>query len=212
MLAEEYTLTEPTQREIITPLSALTKQTLYLGRILSLLSGNAGSKDALVFEPINMAVLTDEVVATFNPQTLDRTLITHYPPEPPYVRGDAGHLYVVLDNLVSNAVKYSKPQSSITISIDHIEGQIGEDNGYLFISVMNDGSFIPPEEQEKIFNKFYRSPNSDQPGFGLGLYFVKCLIKIHDGLLGVESSAEGSTTFWFTLPRVESAPSKSYLE
>jgi signal transduction histidine kinase len=150
---------------------------------------------------MNMAALINSVVETFQAQAPDRYLVKVDQVEFSCVWGDPEQLQIVLDNLISNALKYSAPQSPITITAEIHRVPTDKDNGQMLISVTNFGSFIPPAEQEKLFIKFYRRGEGQQAkGYGLGLPLARWLVERHGGQLEVESSIEEGTTFWFTVP------------
>ena len=103
---------------------------------------------------------------------------------------------MALTQLLDNAAKYSSPGSSITI--------VGQQQpAEILISVHNHGSFIPPEEREKIFERFYRSPGSNRkaPGTGIGLSVVKQVTESHLGRAWVNSDPQTGTTFFVSFPR-----------
>jgi two-component system, OmpR family, sensor histidine kinase KdpD len=106
---------------------------------------------------------------------------------------------MALTQLLDNAAKYSCPGSSITI-----EG--AQEPAEILISVRNEGSFIPSEEREKIFERFYRSPGSNRkaPGTGIGLSVVKQVTESHFGRAWVSSDTQTGTTFFVSLPRTAS--------
>lgn len=104
----------------------------------------------------------------------------------------------VLNNLVSNALKYSTPFSPIIISIQR-------DNGQVRVSVTNSGSSIPAGDEERIFTRFYRGQGHQQEGYGLGLYLARRLVEQHGGRIWVESSPAKTISFHFTLPPADQA-------
>jgi len=86
---------------------------------------------------------------------------------------------------------------SVEVWVEKIE------KDFVRINVRDSGAGIPPEEQQKIFKKFYRASNAAelQPnGNGLGLFITRNIIKRHGGDIGFESQLNRGTTFWFTLP------------
>jgi two-component system sensor histidine kinase KdpD len=105
-------------------------------------------------------------------------------------------LEMALFQLLDNAAKYGSPNSSITIDVQ-------EEQAETLISIRNEGSFIPPDEREKIFKRFYRSPGSDRraSGTGIGLSVVKRITEAHQGRAWVNSGEHTGTTFFLTLPR-----------
>ena len=106
-------------------------------------------------------------------------------------------LKMALHQLLDNATKYGMPGSPIVIDVQ-------EEQAEILISVSNEGSFIPFEEREKIFQRFYRCPGSDRraSGTGIGLAVVKRIIEAHKGRAWVTSDHQAGTTFFITLPRM----------
>ncbi|MCB0190426.1 MAG: HAMP domain-containing histidine kinase [Anaerolineae bacterium] len=144
----------------------------------------------------------NDVVKSYQVQAPARQRVTIYDKtELRRVWGDAGQLDLVLDNLISNAFKYSAPQSPIIITAKIHQAPTDKDKGQMLVSITNFGSFIPPDEQEKLFVKFYRgSEDQQEKGYGLGLPLARWLVEMHGGQLEVESSIADGTTFWFTIP------------
>ncbi len=112
------------------------------------------------------------------------------------VWADRHLLQMALFQLLDNAAKYSTPGSSIEVEVQ-------EEPAEMLISVRNEGSFIPPEERDKVFQRFYRSPGSEHraAGTGIGLSVVRRITEAHQGRTWVTSDAEKGTTFILTLPR-----------
>jgi two-component system sensor histidine kinase KdpD len=81
---------------------------------------------------------------------------------------------------------------------------VQEEQAEISISVRNEGSIIPFEERDKIFQRFYRCPGSDRraPGTGIGLAVVKRITEAHRGRAWVTSDHQAGTTFFITLPRM----------
>ncbi len=113
------------------------------------------------------------------------------------IKTDPTLLKEVVCNLISNAMKYSPPQSSIKIFAKEI------DSNSIQIDVSDNGYGIPKEEQDKIFQKFFRAENIEnnrEVGTGIGLYFVSKVIRILNGSISFESTENNGTTFSITLP------------
>ncbi len=114
----------------------------------------------------------------------------------PAVSGDRERLAQVVTNLLSNSVKYAPVHTTITVSSELEEKSVK-------ITVEDEGPGIPPAEQEKIFEKFFRSTQkvmSTYPGMGLGLYITAQIIQKHGGELAVQSEVGRGAAFSFTLP------------
>ncbi len=118
-------------------------------------------------------------------------------PEPDVVlQADRERLNQVLQNLVTNAIKYSTEGSTVSVRVLLQPSTVQ-------IQVHNQGPVIPPEQRESIFEPFYRAPNSHtarKEGWGLGLAISRDIIERHNGHIWVESSASSGTTFFVELP------------
>src|SRR3989344_120835 len=106
---------------------------------------------------------------------------------------DPEQMRAVFQNLLENAVKYSKPGGEVTISASRIG------DGVRF-AISDHGIGIPEDEQARIFSRFFRARNAkkkDPNGTGLGLYIAKNIIDMHGGKVWMESSEDKGTTFYF---------------
>lgn len=107
---------------------------------------------------------------------------------------DADILTKIINNLLSNAFKFTEPGGKITLTADITSNE-------LVLSVADTGIGMAKEQQEKVFDIFYQGDNAQTKyGSGLGLYLVKSLVKIHHGDISVESTPGIGTTFRCTLP------------
>jgi len=107
----------------------------------------------------------------------------------------------VLTNLITNAIKYSPEQSTITVSARM-------ENDYVRIIVEDDGYGIPEEDLERIFDRFYRVKDENtrtQQGTGLGLSLVKSIVESHHGSIRVSSTLGEGTRFTILIPTAETA-------
>ena len=116
---------------------------------------------------------------------------------PRVVRADRKLLQMALLQVLDNAAKYGRPGSPVIIAVRE-EGQ------ELAITVKNEGSFIPLEEREKVFRRFYRCPESTGTisGTGIGLSVVRRIAEAHRGRVWVDSDRASGTTFAIALPRM----------
>ncbi len=115
------------------------------------------------------------------------------------VRADAKLIIQVIVNLVDNAVKYTKPGSSITITTKR-SGALAE------VQVADTGDGIADEEKEKIFDKFYCGDHKiadNRRSLGLGLYLCKSIVEAHGGTIRVTDNLPQGSVFCFTLPLEE---------
>ena len=114
-----------------------------------------------------------------------------------YVSADKGKIEQVLYNLIDNAIKFSRPESSIKL-------ETSEKNETIFVSVKDSGIGIPKDDLKLIFDRFYKTDQSrgrDKKGTGLGLSIVKEIINAHHENINVISTVDVGTEFIFTLPR-----------
>ncbi len=114
----------------------------------------------------------------------------------PPVHADYERIRMVLTNLVSNAIKYSPDGGTIRIG-----GQTEDEVAIIYVS--DQGIGIPPEERERIFDRFYRVDNRlrrEAQGTGLGLYLARAIVEAHNGKMSVKSHVGRGSRFVFTLP------------
>jgi signal transduction histidine kinase len=110
---------------------------------------------------------------------------------------DAERIRQVLNNLFSNAVKYSMPATTIRITL-------ACETSTAVVSVIDEGQGIPPEELPRLFHAFSRTsvqPTAGEPSTGLGLAICKKIIGAHGGKIWAESAPGRGSTFRFTVPR-----------
>lgn len=190
--AEDHTLLE--QLEVVnrqtTKLARLVDELLDVSRIES------GRLEFRVSD-VDLGQLADEVVTRLELVASDHALVVSRGAGPFVVRGDRDHLEQVLNNLVSNAVKYSPSGRRVEIRLG------SGDDGMVLLSVTDQGMGIRAAELESIFGLFYRSPDRearDVGGMGLGLYISKEIVDRHAGRIWAESRTGHGTTFFVALP------------
>lgn len=151
-------------------------------------------KMKLALTEIEVAPLLESVAAGL--QSLARTReLSVLPGEPVRVSADSELLTRVVQNLVSNALKYAPRGGYVRLAVRR-------EGGAARVSVENNGPDIPAEFQRKIFEKFGQvdSGGARQPySTGLGLNFCKLAVEAHGGRIGVDSAPGKPTTFWFEL-------------
>lgn len=190
------------------------RQTFYLGRVkhnierltrmindLLDLSRIESGRMELQRTAVNVGSLAREVVELFQGIAREQsiTLQAHIDDSLPLTQGDRDKLIQVITNLVSNALKFTDAEGSVTITVIRLE------DGWLQTCVADTGCGISPEEQGLLFEPFIRtrSSQSKSPGAGLGLAISKSLIELHGGRIWLESILGEGSRFCFTLPIVE---------
>lgn len=139
-----------------------------------------------------------EEVARLHAAVGTHELVWAGPPEPLLVRCDAQRLEQVLNNLVSNAMKYSPPGSRVALSLE----RRGDEAVF---AVRDHGVGVPPEEQARIFEPFRRGAQARGaaiPGVGLGLCVSRRIVEAHGGQIELESAPGLGSTFRVRLPRI----------
>ncbi len=139
-------------------------------------------------------------VERFSMQTDKHQFQVDFPEEFPVIHGDETRLRQVVDNLLGNAIKYSPDGGLIEVG-----GKVNHDT--VTIYVRDTGSGISDQDQEHIFERFYRVDGKlsrKTQGTGLGLYLAKAIIEAHHGVIGVESKLGQGSTFYFTIPQTYS--------
>jgi signal transduction histidine kinase len=114
----------------------------------------------------------------------------------PAVKADKGRMFQLLDNLVSNAIKFTEPGGTVTV-------RVRPGDAAAVLEVSDTGIGIPAEEQEQLFERFFRSSNARRAaiqGTGLGLVIVRAIADAHGGSISMESAERVGTTFRIELP------------
>lgn len=167
-----------------------------IGNLLDVSRLQAGGL-RLRFGPVDLPALSERIVqaiAAMTPAHFEFQL--RFPSGFPPVHADEERLRMVLSNLLSNAVKYSPDGGVIRLG-----GWAEADEAIVYVS--DQGVGIAPEDQPRIFDRFYRVDNTlgrQTQGAGLGLYLARAIVEAHGGKLWVESQPGRGSRFIFTLP------------
>jgi signal transduction histidine kinase len=164
----------------------------------------------LEYKATQAADLVDEVIRTFKRQLEDKkqTLELIIPSKLPAMWADRIRVGQVLTNLVSNAFKYTPEGGSIQVGVEESQNHWDPDGAprVIHLWAKDSGIGMTPEDQQKIFQKFFRSDDPkarEVPGTGLGLNITKSLVEMQGGKIWFESEYRHGTTFHFTVPVAE---------
>jgi signal transduction histidine kinase len=172
---------------------------------LLLLSKVGDPANPVIAVPVDLRKVVDDVVdlTTVAADQKQLDVRVEVPSEPVVALGDAFELDRVCANLVSNAVKYTRPGGRVTISLERGEGS-GADGGYeAVLTVADEGIGIADADLAKLGTEFFRSSNPEavqQPGTGLGLAIVSRIVARHHGRLEISSELGVGSTFRVRLP------------
>lgn len=169
-------------------------------RLLTLVSDLLSSRRGqLIISPhaVDVADLVRASISAARPRAAESGIRLRFDaPEQLEAHVDSARISQVLDNLVSNAIKYSPDGGEVTVSLR------SEDN-HVVCSVSDNGMGMSEQDQKEAFAKFFRSEsvrNSAIPGVGLGLSISKAIVEAHGGTVSLRSAKGYGTTFTFALP------------
>ncbi|MEK7232630.1 MAG: HAMP domain-containing sensor histidine kinase [Elusimicrobiota bacterium] len=171
-------------------LSGLVSDLLDLSRL------EGGARMELL--PFDLGRLVLESVENYQPIAAeeDKTLSSEATGVLPKALGDERWIQLVLDNLVSNALKFTRPGGRVRVCVQN-KGE------FVMVSVSDNGIGIPHEDHEKVFKRFFRAGNRCEinvPGTGLGLAIAREIVTKHAGKIWLESELGEGTTFHFVVP------------
>ena len=145
-------------------------------------------------EPCDLGALISDLLATVPPLPGNRTVTLDAPQQSPAVSADVGLLRRVLQNLLSNALRYTPSGGVIRMAVTSSPGEVR-------VTVTDSGPGIAPEFHQRIFEKFGQVEDPfNRTGTGLGLTFCKLAVEAHGGCIGIESDVGKGSIFWLTLP------------
>jgi signal transduction histidine kinase len=168
--------------------------------VLDLSRMEAGKLD-LDCEPLSLVNFAEEVVELYAPLAREKNIMLENKipiKKAIYVFVDRNKIRQVFNNLVGNAIKFTPSGGTVSINADVADAMAA-------VTVQDTGIGIPPEAQQKIFDKFlqirpHREDVGNVKGTGLGLTIVKGIVESHGGAIRVESTPGKGSSFIFTLP------------
>jgi two-component system, OmpR family, phosphate regulon sensor histidine kinase PhoR len=178
--------------ESIETMSQLVEELLELSRTQS-------GEVPLQIKPIPLATILEPAVERMLPQAerAKLSLSLALPRFLPMVMADTERLSAVITNLLHNAIKFTPPGGTVTVSAQQIEDEIT-------VSIQDNGIGIPAEDASQIFERFYKVDRArTTKGMGLGLSIAKAVIEEHGGRIWVDSEVGKGSTFSFTIPTLK---------
>jgi two-component system, NtrC family, sensor histidine kinase KinB len=186
----------PRQLEMVTTASDDTERLLrILNDLLDLARLDEGTS-ALRREPMPASALIETVASELaeSVRAAGLRLTFEVEADAPCVEVDARRIHHVFANLISNAIKHSPAGGEIRLACRHAAP------GDVEFSVQDNGPGVPPEFQNRVFERFFRVPGQVSDGAGLGLSVAREIVVAHGGYIGVRSAPGSGSTFHFTLP------------
>jgi signal transduction histidine kinase len=195
-LSKERTLED--YRQVLNSSKQETDRLIELSENLLFLARADRGRQAIEFEKVDVTDLIGSVIASLQLESTKKGITIHFEPEeePTFVRGQPAMLRRLFFNLIDNAVRYTPSQGETWISL-------ATDKQYTEVKIRDSGVGIAAEDQEKIFDRFYRTDpsRSRTKGYGLGLAICKSIVELHHGGIAVRSDLGKGSTFTVTLPR-----------
>jgi PAS domain S-box-containing protein len=196
LISEDTNLTEEQARFLDTIDRNAQRLQRVVGDLLFVAQVEAG-KLSLEDGPVDLNAIVDEAMHAAQPSAAAKAIaLTVELGELPEIRGDRARLAQVLDNFVSNAIKFTPSGGSVTVATRVRPGEIE-------IVVSDTGMGIPANELPLLFQRFFRAERATAgaiPGTGLGLAIAKAIVSGHGGRIRVESEEGAGTTFRVILP------------
>jgi len=195
VLGRERTL-EEYQKVLGSIIEEFNRLTVMINRLLALTRADSG-KDELELQPVNLSDLVSKLIEFYEPLSFEKNIhLTLKNGHPVQVQADPYKLQELFSNLLENAVKYTA-RGSVTFTLK-------ESGDKVQVEVKDTGIGIPLEEQDKIFERFYRvdkSRSREEGGVGLGLSIAQSIAEAHQGSVTVTSEPGKGSCFTVTLPK-----------
>ncbi len=161
----------------------------------------SGQLDLDLGGTVEVGALVAESVASAQPHAASGSVALHLHDGagPVRVRGDRRRLAQVIDNLISNAIKFSPNGSAVDLNLERHDGTV-------VLEVADEGIGIAEEERDRLFERFFRARSAldrQIPGTGLGLYISKAIVEAHGGRIEARSVEGEGSSFVIELPTDE---------
>jgi two-component system sensor histidine kinase TctE len=175
--------------------AGLERLSRLVSQLLSLARNEPEAAGEIPLAPLDLNALALEVATGWVPEALKKRIDLGFEgsPGPAMMRGDPVRLRELLDNLLDNAVRYSREGGRVTV---RVSGQPAP-----AVEVNDDGPGIPAEERERVFRRFHRLLGSSVEGSGLGLAIAQEIARLHGGEIGLRDDIDGiGNTFSVSFP------------
>ena len=194
-LRKERTLED--YRQVLNSSKQETDRLIELSENLLFLARVDQGRQAIEFEKVDVTDLIGSIIASLQAESTKKEIAIHFEPEeePTFAWGQPVMLRRLFFNLIGNAIQYTPSQGEICISL-------ATGKQYAQVKIRDTGVGIPPEDLEKIFDRFYRvdPSRSRTKGYGLGLAISKSIVELHHGSITVRSALGKGSTFTVILP------------
>jgi len=173
---------QPIKERLLTLQEGIRQLAHSANQLLTLARADPAANLAAKNQPVDLNAIVGEVVAKFFDRALQANIDLGVETQPVTVHADPSLLDDMLSNLVDNALKYTPAGGSVTASA-------GLQNGKAFLAVEDTGPGIPPQERQRVRQRFYRLPNSPGHGSGLGLAIVDEIAGLYGASLSIGAGA-----------------------
>lgn len=177
--------------------AGLRRLSRLVSQLLSLARNEPEAVNSVRLMPLDLNALALEVASSWVPEALSRDIDLGFEAAtgPVMISGDALRLRELFDNLLDNAVRYSRSGGHVTVRVS--------DEPQPTVYVNDDGPSIPAHERTRVFERFHRLLGSSHDGSGLGLAIAREIARIHDASISLEDDVDGvGNTFSVAFPRL----------
>lgn len=198
LLLNNFAVDEEMKSEFM---SRILKETEHMNNLINdiLMISRLETKDTEELKSeIRLAILLDDVLATFRPSMELNELSVHVDCIPCTILANSNQIKELFSNLISNAIKYNKKGGSIDI-------KVSAEHKNLHIAICDTGIGIPVDEKNRVFERFYRVDRARSKkisGTGLGLSIVKHIVGYYQGTISLESKVNEGSTFTIRIPNI----------
>ncbi|HRE15155.1 MAG TPA: HAMP domain-containing sensor histidine kinase, partial [Usitatibacteraceae bacterium] len=175
--------------------AGLERLSRVVSQLLSLARNEPEAGASVVLQPLDLEALALEAATRWVPEALKKRIDLGFEGAGGRVtvRGDAARLHELLDNLLDNAVRYSRDGGRVTVRVLAAPGPV--------VEVNDDGPSIPADERERVFRRFHRLLGSGEDGSGLGLAIAREIARLHGASIELRDDADGvGNTFSLVFP------------